>query len=111
MTPKQACNHYGVCCKTLRRWDKDGKINTIRTKGGHRRYVIQTLSNPENNIKQSVMYCRVSTRNQKHDLERQMEFLSDYMDSKSISNYIIIKDIGSGINFTWSLAFTQSSNR
>ena len=28
----------GVCCKTLRRWDRNNKIKCFRTLGGHRRF-------------------------------------------------------------------------
>ncbi|MGD1703771.1 MerR family DNA-binding transcriptional regulator [Dapis sp. BLCC M229] len=30
-TPKEACNYLGVSISTLRRWDKEGKIQSIRT--------------------------------------------------------------------------------
>ena len=36
----EASKILGVCVKTLRRWDKDGKIHCYRTPGGHRRFAI-----------------------------------------------------------------------
>jgi len=45
-------------------------------------------------IKRNICYCRVSSRKQKGDLDRQIE----YMESK-YPNYEIISDIGSGLNF------------
>jgi len=34
----EASNLIGVSTKTLRRWEKKGKITSYRTIGGHRRY-------------------------------------------------------------------------
>lgn len=38
VTPKEASEDLGVSITTLRRWDKDGKIKSIRTPGGTRRF-------------------------------------------------------------------------
>ncbi len=52
----------------------------------------------KNNIetikKINVCYCRVSSAGQKDDLERQIEYMKD-----KYPDYIMISDIGSGINF------------
>ena len=40
---KSASDLLGVSTKTLRRWEKEGKITPTRTEGGHRRYDISTL--------------------------------------------------------------------
>jgi excisionase family DNA binding protein len=32
-----------VCEKTLRRWDKDGKLPAVKTIGGHRRYKLKDI--------------------------------------------------------------------
>jgi len=37
LTVSQAAFLLGVCPTTIRRWDKDGKIQCMRTAGGHRR--------------------------------------------------------------------------
>ena len=33
----------GVCVKTLRRWDVEGKIRCVRTLGGHRCFPVQEV--------------------------------------------------------------------
>ncbi|GAP64288.1 hypothetical protein ARMA_2711 [Ardenticatena maritima] len=38
LTLKEASDLLGVHPSTLRRWSDEGKINTIRTRGGHRRF-------------------------------------------------------------------------
>ena len=40
---KAACKQLGVGAATLRRWDKDGKIKTMRTPGGVRLYDLDSL--------------------------------------------------------------------
>ncbi len=34
----QAANILGISIDTLRRWDKSGKLSSVKTKGGHRQY-------------------------------------------------------------------------
>jgi len=39
----QAAKYLKVSEKTLRRWEKNGRISPIRTRGGHRRYTVDQL--------------------------------------------------------------------
>ena len=91
VTPKEAAQHYGVSINTLRRWDKEGKLDSIRTQGNQRRFCIQR-EDPQS--KPVVCYARVSTHSQTDDLDRQAEFLrSKYPDAE------IVSEVGSGLNF------------
>ncbi len=91
VTPKEACNYLGVSISTLRRWDSEGKIKSIRTPGGQRRFCIQEY---EQKAKSTILYARVSSHSQKDDLTRQAEFLrSSYPEAE------LIQEIGSGLNF------------
>ena len=93
----------GVCQNTLRAWADSGKIEAIRTPGGHRLYNLskfvsrnqitesQTNEKPE---MQNICYCRVSSTGQKDDLDRQVKFMQS-----QFPNHFIITDIGSGLNF------------
>lgn len=38
LTPREVAAQFGVNTKTLARWAKAGKLTSIRTLGGHRRY-------------------------------------------------------------------------
>lgn len=99
---KVAQQMLGMCSNTLRDMDRQGIIHTFRTPGGQRLYDVQRFLK-ENNFqmdsfhpsqKVSVCYCRVSSRNQKEDLQRQEDHLR-----KMYPTHQIIKDIGSGLNF------------
>ena len=95
----------GVSIQTLRNWDKEGKLKpTYVTENGYR-YYSEDLLNKFRNIKnvnkikkKNILYARVSTKNQKDDLDRQVENLQQYAYSKGYS-FEIITDIGSGINY------------
>ena len=43
LTPKQASEKSGKSKSTLQRWADDGVIESVKTKGGHRRYILQSL--------------------------------------------------------------------
>lgn len=95
----------GVSIQTLRNWDKEGKLKpTYVTENGYR-YYSEDLLNKFRNIKnvnkikkKNILYARVSTENQKDDLNRQIDNLKQYAYSKGYS-FEIITDIGSGINY------------
>ena len=98
-----ACKMLGVTPPTLRKWEKDGKIKSIRTVGNHRKYNIEDINvlltgELPKNDKIVVGYCRVSTSEQKEDLERQKYLIENYCVSKGYK-YKLISDIGSGINY------------
>jgi hypothetical protein len=77
--PNEAANTLRVCLRTLRRWEAEGKINTIKTPSGQRRYDIEKFIKEESEDgrrRATVIYARVSTRPQLGDLHRQVERLS-----------------------------------
>ena len=95
----------GVSIQTLRNWDKEGKLKpTYVTENGYR-YYSEDLLNKFRNIKnvnkikkKNILYARVSTKDQKDDLDRQVDNLKQYAYSKGYS-FEIITDIGSGVNY------------
>ena len=102
--PKDFAELLGVSVKTLQRWDRDGILKENRTPTDRRYYTydqylqfkgIQT----ENDIRDTVIYARVSTRNQKDDLQNQVEFLKQFCNAKGIIVNQCIEDFGSGLNY------------
>ena len=102
--PKDFAELLGVSVKTLQRWDRDGILKANRTPTDRRYYTydqylqfkgIQT----ENDIRDTVIYARVSTRNQKDDLQNQVEFLKQFCNAKGIIVNQCVEDFGSGLNY------------
>lgn len=96
----------GKTTKTLRNWDKSGRLKpAMIDENGYRYYSQEQLNRyfglkPENKIQKKIIgYCRVSSSKQKDDLSRQIENVSTYMYAKGYS-FEIITDIGSGINYS-----------
>ena len=96
----QAADHLGVSSSTLRRWEASGKLVPERTVGGQRRYSASQLMIPQTrqNQRKTVAYSRVSSHDQKKDLERQQEVLASYCAAKGWQ-YQTISDLGSGMNY------------
>lgn len=100
----EAAKILGVSTSTLRRWERSGFIKPQRTEGGHRRYStddLQRMLITKSKVlepKYTVGYCRVSTNQQKDDLNRQIEAVSNYATAKGYQ-FKIITDIGSGLNY------------
>ena len=100
---KQAANQLGVSVSTLRRWDETGVLVAQRTPKGHRRYDLSKI-NPNltrNKVEQqrkTIAYARVSSHEQKPDLQRQIEILELYCSSQGWS-FEVISDLGSGMNY------------
>lgn len=84
-----------VSVDTVRRWEKEGKITSVRTEGGHRRYKLGDFV--EQKEGKTLAYARVSSNDQKTDLDRQDAVLSAYCSSQGWS-FQVIRDLGSGMN-------------
>ena len=87
----------GVAVVTLRRWANYQTIQTERTMGGHRRFSHDVLF-PAKNDGCTILYARVSSRDQKEDLQRQVDVLTEHATSEHWDNVQTIQDIGSGLN-------------
>jgi len=98
----KAAKLLGVSKDTLRRWEKLGKIKSQRTLKGHRRYNegeitgLKKRNTPDNKI--TIGYARVSSHDQKKDLDRQIELLESYCAANGWTHEII-RDLGSGLNY------------
>jgi excisionase family DNA binding protein len=97
----------GVTPKTLRRWDKSGKLKPdVRTGGGHRRYSEATLRRflgkplplPSGD-RRVILYARVSSRAQKDDLSNQMDALKRFCLGAGQPYDDVWTDFGSGLNY------------
>ncbi len=112
----------GLSQETLRRYFKQGKVNGFTSAGGQRRFEVENLKelcsknlqSVQNNEmgderaerrakkeKRNIIYARVSSKKQADDLERQIQFIKEEItkQGKSVDDFELISDIGSGVNF------------
>jgi predicted site-specific integrase-resolvase len=97
-----AATALGVSVTTLRRWEKLVKLSSNRTRAGHRRYDLSKIK-PElfhasDSVRKTIAYARVSSQDQKSDLERQKKVLELYC-AKQGWAFEVIADLGSGMNY------------
>ena len=96
----EAANILGVSIQTLRRWENTGYLIPHRkSKGNTRYYDVDKLIGKQSNANDlTIAYARVSSHDQKKDLERQAEVLAGYC-TKHGWNFQVIQDLGSGMNY------------
>ena len=94
-----AAEMLGVSVQALRKWEASGELLPARrTKGGTRYYAIADLLGYRNSDAPTVCYARVSSHDQKDDLERQHAALEAYCAAKGWRT-MVIRDLGSGMNY------------
>lgn len=100
----EAAEALGVSAQTLRRWEREGRLlPDERTAGGRRRYDLARLK-PEKfrsqaeAVRKTVAYARVSSHDQKDDMERQKQVLELYC-ARQGWTFEVIADLGSGMNY------------
>jgi putative resolvase len=100
LRPKEACQLLGISYSTLLRWIREGKIRAVTTEGGKYRIpyseVKKYLERREET--RAVIYARVSSADQKEDLERQIDYLANYATAKGYKVVEVLKDVASGLN-------------
>jgi putative resolvase len=100
VTGKQIQEQYEISKGTLRSWAESGKVECVRMPGGKRLYEsaqIDAMFGKKNLLappKAKICYVRVSSAQQKADLERQIADLR-----VKYSDHEFVQDIASGLNF------------
>ncbi len=102
LPPREASKRLGIHYVTLKRWIYSGKIRAVRTPSG--RWMI-----PESEVERiiggrgetrevrAVVYARVGSSDQKADLERQIQYLTQYCSAKGYRVIDVLNDISSGL--------------
>ncbi len=102
LPPREACRRLGIHFVTLKRWIYSGKIRAVKTPTG--RWMIpesevERIIGGKVTIKETraIIYARVSSSDQKDDLERQIENLLNYCSAKGYKVVEVLRDIASGL--------------
>jgi len=102
LRPKEVCWRLGISYSTLSRWVREGRIRAIRTAGGKYRIPESEVRRiaeglPISREVRAIIYARVSSNNQKSDLERQIQYLTEYCASKGYRVIDVLSDVASGL--------------
>jgi excisionase family DNA binding protein len=107
LTTAEACKQLGVTRWTLNKWEEAGELESIRTKGGHRRYRLSDINRlmkvetaSYDNPEVVCVYSRVSSHEQKAkgDLDRQKARLLEHCLKHKYNVEYIYAEVGSGMN-------------
>jgi len=101
LRPREVCQRLGISYSTLSRWVREGRIRAIRTAGREFRIPKSEIRRiaeglPISKEVRAVIYARVSSSDQKSDLERQVEYLTQDCSSKGYRVTDVLSDIASG---------------
>ena len=95
----EAAKLLGTSPDTLRKWEATGELLPKRkSQSGTRYYDVAELQNLGDADAPTVCYARVSSHDQKEDLERQQDMLEAYCAAKGWRTEVIT-DLGSGMNY------------
>ena len=101
----EAAEMLGVGISTLRQWDADGMLESVRTPGGHRRYRLSDVMEMQGREQteqpnEVAVYCRVSSQDQRKggDLERQEGRVLKYCSKNGYKVRYTLSDVGSGMS-------------
>jgi len=107
---KDFCKKVGLHRTTVLKLEERGIITPLRTPGGQRRYtdehvrkVYEYYHNKgrviSDDAKLNIIYCRISTRNQRDFLDNQIQACKNFAISKGLTISDVIVDVASSFNF------------
>jgi predicted site-specific integrase-resolvase len=101
MKAKEVLRVLRISRQTLYNYKKSGKIKAYQTYNSLFNYDKDDVFNLLNsNIeRKNVIYCRVSTKNQRKDLQNQKEIIEGFCNKNGILIHNVYLDIASGLNF------------
>ena len=99
----EMAKRLGVSIKTLQRWDREGILVAKRTPTDRRYYTedqyLEYIGLASKSKRKIIAYVRVSSVNQKDDLQNQISFIRNYVNAKGEVLDAVVEDIGSGLNY------------
>jgi len=102
LKPREFCEVVGISYSTLKQWVREGRVRVLRTSTGRWRIPYSEVERvlglkPEKKEVRAVIYARVSSSDQESDLERQVQYLTEYCASKGYKVIDMLSDVASGL--------------
>ena len=86
----------GISRMTAYRWFQDGKLPVPAKKIGG--LILVDVPEPDKTPKRTVVYARVSSADQKSDLDRQVARVTEWATSQDIAVDKVVTEVGSALN-------------
>jgi len=102
LKPREFCEIVGISYSTLKQWVREGRVKVLRTSTGRWRIPYSEVERilglrSEARETRAIIYARVSSSDQKSDLERQIQYLTQYCSAKGYRIADILSDVASGL--------------
>ncbi len=102
LKPREFCEIVGISYRTFKRWVSQGRVSVVRTPSGRMRVPYSEVERilggrPEAKEVRAVVYARVSSSDQRSDLERQVQYLTQYCSARGYRVVDVLTDIASGL--------------
>lgn len=99
----EMAKRLGVSVQTLQKWDRKGILVAKRNPNNRRYYTeeqyLEYIGKSNTQKGKIIAYTRVSSRQQKEHLDRQIEFIRQFANANGEILDDVIQDIGSGLNY------------
>ena len=96
MKLSQYAKQQGISYKTAWRWYKAGQLDAYQTATGT--VIVRDASQQSSSRGRVALYARVSSADQKDDVERQMQRLKDYAAARGYQVSKEVTELASGLN-------------
>ena len=102
LKPREFCEIVGISYQTFKKWVRNGRVRVVRLSSGRLRVPYSEVERilgrrPETCEVRAVIYARVSSSDQKTDLERQIQYLTQYCSAKGYKVIDVLSDVASGL--------------
>ncbi len=102
LKPREFCEIVGISYQTFKKWVREGKVRVVRLQSGRIRVPHSEVERilgmkPETREVRVVIYARVSSSDQRSDLERQVQYLTQYCSAKGYKVVDVLSDVASGL--------------
>ncbi|RLE89297.1 MAG: IS607 family transposase [Thermoprotei archaeon] len=102
LKPREFCEIVGISYQTFKKWVRNGRVRVVRLSSGRLRVPyseVERILGKKSEVKEvrAVIYARVSSSDQKTDLERQIQYLTQYCSAKGCRVVDVLSDVASGL--------------
>lgn len=102
LSSREFCRIVGISYSTFKEWVRKGFVKVVKTPSGRIKVPyteVEKILGKRSNDKaiKAVIYARVSSYDQKSDLERQIQYLTQYCVAKGYKVVDILSDVASGL--------------